>query len=83
MTAYVETGFFTGDKAGNSIYFVDKVIPDTTFTGGGTKEINFQMKTKLYPNTTETTKGSVHLSLNRRQIKFPGKRPFIPIQILQ
>jgi hypothetical protein len=57
MTASVETGFFTGDQAGNSIYFVNKIIPDTTFVGTGTKQIKFQMKSKLYPNTSETTKG--------------------------
>ncbi len=57
MTASIETGFFTGDQAGNSIYFVNKIIPDTTFVGTGTKQIKFQMKSKLYPNTSETTKG--------------------------
>jgi len=57
MTASVETGFFTGDQAGNSIYFVNKIIPDTTFVGTGTKQIKFEMKSKLYPNTSETTKG--------------------------
>jgi hypothetical protein len=73
MTAYVETGFFTGDKAGNSLYFVDKVIPDTTFTGGGTKEINFQMKTKLYPNTTETTKGPYTLAATDGRLNFRAR----------
>jgi hypothetical protein len=73
MTAYVETGFFTGDKAGNSLYFVDKVIPDTTFTGGGTKEINFQMKTKLYPNTTETTKGPYTLASTDGRLNFRAR----------
>ena len=73
MTAYIETGFFTGDKAGNSLFFVDKVIPDTTFTGGGTKEINFQMKTKLYPNTTETTKGPYALASTDGKLNFRAR----------
>ena len=73
MTAYVETGFFTGDKAGNSLYFVDKIIPDTTFTGGGTKEINFQLKTKLYPNTTETTKGPYTLASTDGRLNFRAR----------
>ena len=56
MTASIETGFFTGDQAGNSIYFVDKIIPDTTFVGTGTKQVTFTLKSKLYPSTTQTSK---------------------------
>ena len=56
MTASIETGFFTGDQAGNSIYFVDKIIPDTTFVGTGTKQMTFNLKSKLYPSTAQTSK---------------------------
>ena len=73
MTAYIETGFFTGDKAGNSIYFINKVIPDTTFTGTGTKEIKFQMKSKLYPNTTETTKGPFTLAETKGKLNMRAR----------
>ena len=56
MVASLETGFFTGDQAGNSIYFVDKIIPDTTFVGTGTKQLTFTLKSKLYPSTATTAK---------------------------
>ncbi len=73
MTAFIETGFFTGDQAGNSIYFVNKIIPDTTFTGTGTKEIKFQMKSKLYPNTTETTKGPFTLAETKGKLNMRAR----------
>ncbi|HAI41460.1 MAG TPA: hypothetical protein DCM40_26775, partial [Maribacter sp.] len=73
MTAFIETGFFTGDQAGNSIYFVNKIIPDTTFTGTGTKEIKFQMKSKLYPNTTETTKGPFTLAETKGKLNLRSR----------
>ena len=61
MTASIETGFFTGDQAGNSIFFVDKIIPDTTFVGTGTKQLTFTLKSKLYPSTATTAKTSTVL----------------------
>ncbi len=73
MTASIETGFFTGDQAGNSIYFVDKIIPDTTFVGTGTKQIKFQMKSKLYPNTTETTKGPFTLAETKGKLNMRSR----------
>jgi len=62
MTASIETGFFTGDQAGNSIYFIDKIIPDTTFVGTGTQQLTFTLKSKLYPSTATTAKTAVVLS---------------------
>ena len=73
ITAFIETGFFTGDQAGNSIYFVNKIVPDTTFTGTGTKEIKFQMKSKLYPNTTETTKGPFTLAETKGKLNLRSR----------
>tara|TARA_R100001530_G_scaffold113028_1_gene80026 strand:+ start:113 stop:1999 length:1887 start_codon:yes stop_codon:yes gene_type:complete len=73
MTASIETGFFTGDQAGNSIYFIDKIIPDTTFVGTGTKQIKFQMKSKLYPNTTETTKGPFTLAETKGKLNMRSR----------
>ena len=73
MTASVETGFFTGDQAGNSIYFVNKIIPDTTFVGTGTKQIKFEMKSKLYPNTSETTKGPFTLAESKGKLNLRSR----------
>jgi len=73
MTAYVETGFFNGDETGQNLYFMDKIIPDTTFASGDT--IKFQMKSKRYPNGTETTKGPYSLtsSTNKLNLRARGR----------
>ena len=73
MTAFIETGFFNGDEAGNNMYFLDKIIPDTKFESG--TDIKFQLKSKRYPNGTETTKGPFTLtsSTNKLNLRARGR----------
>ena len=73
MTAFIETGFFNGDEAGNNMFFLDKIIPDTKFESG--TDIKFQLKSKRYPNGTETTKGPFTLtsSTNKLNLRARGR----------
>ena len=73
MTASVETGFFSGDENGDNIIFIDRIIPDTTFGTGTT--MKFQMKSKRYPNDSETTKGpySITSSTNKLNLRTRGR----------
>jgi len=73
MTAFIETGFFNGDETGNNMYFMDKIIPDTKFESG--TDIKFQLKSKRYPNGTETTKGPFTLtsSTNKLNLRARGR----------
>ena len=57
MTAFIETGFFNGDEAGNNMFFMDKIIPDTKFESG--TDIKFQLKSKDIQ--TELRQLKVHL----------------------
>ena len=55
ITAFIETGFFNGDDNGNNVYFIDRVIPDVTFSAG--TALKFTMNTKIYPQGESLTKG--------------------------
>ncbi len=55
ITAFVETGFFNGDANGDNVYFVNRVIPDVTYSSG--TSLKFTLKTKIYPQDSEITKG--------------------------
>jgi hypothetical protein len=60
ITAFVETGFFNGDANGDNLYFVNRVIPDVTYSAG--TNIKFTLKTKVFPQDTEITKGPFTIS---------------------
>jgi hypothetical protein len=51
---YLESSSFDMDE-GAEIMFVDKIIPDFTFSANG--QVSFTLTTKQYPNGTETVKG--------------------------
>jgi len=71
MTAFIETGFFNGDENGDNMIFIDKVIPDTTFVEGNT--IKFQLKSKRYPNDSETTKGPFSLTSSSTKLSMRAR----------
>ena len=73
LDASVETGFFSGDENGDNIIFIDRIIPDTSFSTGST--MKFQMKSKRYPNDSETTKGpySITSSTNKLNLRARGR----------
>ena len=60
ITAFVETGFFNGDANGDSVYFMNRIIPDVTYTAGS--NIKFTLKSKIFPQDSEITKGPFTIS---------------------
>ena len=73
MDASIETGYFSGDENGDNIVFIDKIVPDTYFGTGTT--LKFQMKSKRYPNDSETTKGpySITNTTNKLNLRTRGR----------
>mgnify|MGYP003109147202 FL=1 len=73
ITAFVETGFFNGDANGDNLYFVNRVIPDVTYSSG--TNIKFTLKTKVFPQDTEITKGPFTISNtdNRLDMRARGR----------
>ena len=71
LDASVETGFFSGDENGDNIIFLDKIIPDTSFSTGST--IKFQLKSKRYPNDSETTKGPYSITSSTNKLNFRAR----------
>jgi hypothetical protein len=60
INAFVETGFFNGDANGDSLYFMNRIIPDVTYSAGS--NIKFTLKSKVYPQDSEITKGPFTIS---------------------
>ena len=68
LPAHVETGFFSGDANGDNIIFMNKIIPDTSFTSGNT--IKFDLKSKRYPNDAEISKGPYSITSSTNKLNF-------------
>jgi hypothetical protein len=66
INAFVETGFFNGDDNGDNIYFIDRVIPDVTYSAGSS--IKFTLKSKRFPQETAITKGPFAVSASAREL---------------
>ena len=73
LTSSLETGYFSGDENGDNIIFIKRIIPDTSFSEGTT--LNFEIKSKRYPNDTEITKGpfAVTSSTNKLNLRSRGR----------
>jgi len=73
ITAFVETGFFNGDTNGDSVYFMNRVIPDVTYSAG--TSVKFTLKTKIYPQDSEITKGPFTISstANKLDLRARGR----------
>jgi len=73
ITAFVETGFFNGDANGDSVYFMNRVIPDVTYSAGNS--VKFTLKTKIYPQDSEITKGpfTVSNTANKLDLRARGR----------
>jgi len=73
LASSLETGYFSGDANGDNIIFIRRIIPDTSFSSGTT--LNFEIKSKKYPNDTETTKGpfAVTSSTNKLNLRSRGR----------
>ena len=73
ITAFVETGFFNGDANGDNVYFMNRVIPDVTYSAGSS--VKFTLKTKIYPQDSEITKGPFTISstANKLDLRARGR----------
>tara|TARA_X000001388_G_scaffold73794_1_gene65973 strand:- start:44711 stop:46624 length:1914 start_codon:yes stop_codon:yes gene_type:complete len=55
MSCFVETSDLEVSQSGDRLFMIDKVIPDATMTSDTT--LSVELKTRKYPQDTETTKG--------------------------
>ena len=66
MSAYIETSEVEIDASGNKLFMVDKIIPDATMTSD--TNLYLQLKTRKYPNATETIKGAFTVTNSTEKI---------------
>ena len=71
MDAYIETSEVEIDASGNKLFMVDKIIPDATMTSD--TNLYLQLKTRKYPNATETIKGAFTVTSSTDKISTRAK----------
>jgi hypothetical protein len=71
MSAYIETSEVEIDASGNKLFMVDKIIPDATMTSN--TNLYLQLKTRKYPNATETIKGAFTVTSSTDKISTRAK----------
>ena len=75
--SYLESADFDFEE-GKNIMFVDKIIPDFTLNDG---QITFTIKTRMYPNGTETTKGpyTINSATDKIDLRARGRQAKVRI----
>ena len=75
--SYLESADFDFEE-GKNIMFVDKIIPDFTLNDG---QITFTIKTRMYPNGTETTKGpyAINSATDKIDLRARGRQAKVRI----
>ena len=77
MTSFIQTGYFNGDENGDQVFFMDRIIPDTTFAAGNT--IKTEINTKRYPNDANVvTKGPFSISSTQGKLDFRARGRILP-----
>ena len=71
MSAFIETGEIEIDQSGNSMFMIDKIIPDTTMTTN--TNLFVQLKTRKYPQGAETIKGDFTVTTSTEKISTRAK----------
>ena len=71
MSAYIETSEVEIDASGNKLFMVDKIIPDATMTSD--TNLYLKLKTRKYPNATETIKGAFTVTSSTDKISTRAK----------
>ena len=80
MTSFIQTGYFNGDESGDQVFFMDRIIPDTTFAAGNT--IKTEINTKKYPNDTNvTTKGPFSITSTQGKLDFRSRGRAFQVKI--
>ena len=71
MNCHIESGDLEIDMVGENLFLVDKIIPDNTMTSNTT--LSVQLKTRKYPQATETTKGAFTVTSDTRKVSTRAK----------
>lgn len=71
MTSFIESSAGEIPNTGNSLYLVDKVIPDVTMTSNTT--LSLFINTRKYPNATEVTKGPFDITNSTTKVSTRAK----------
>lgn len=78
LTAYLESAFMDMDQ-GKQMMFVDRIIPDYTFSTG--ESVDISLKIKDYPNGTERTKGPYTINANTRKVDLRSRGRQISVKV--
>ena len=70
LTSFLESAEFDLDK-GKQLMFVDKLIPDYTFSSG--EEVQFSVRTRDYPSDSFKEKGPFSINSNTRKINMRAR----------
>ena len=70
LTSFLESAEFDLDK-GKQLMFVDKLIPDYTFSSG--EEVQFSVRTRNYPSDSFQEKGPFGINSNTRKINMRAR----------
>ena len=70
LTSFLESAEFDLDK-GKQLMFVDKLIPDYTFSSG--EEVKFSVRTRNYPSDSFQEKGPFGINSNTRKINMRAR----------
>ena len=71
MSCHIESGDLEIDQGGNRLFLLDKIIPDNTMTSD--TSLALQIKTRKYPQATETTKGAFTVTSSTRKVSTRAK----------
>ena len=71
MNAFIETGEIEIDPVGNSLFMVDKIIPDATMTNN--TNLFVELKTRKYPRAPEIVKGAFTVTSTTEKISTRAK----------
>ncbi len=71
MNCHIETGDLEIDVVGSQLFLLDKIIPDNTMTAN--TSLSVQIKTRKYPQATETTKGAFTVTSTTRKVSTRAK----------
>lgn len=69
MTAFIESSPLEITNTGESLFLVDKIVPDLTSVG----DLKITIKTRKYPNSTDITKGPFTISPDSTKISLRAK----------
>jgi len=71
MTSFIETSSLELEANGNSLFLMDKIVPDVTLTSD--TNIFLTVKTRKYPNDTDTTKGPFTVTSTTKKVSTRAK----------